>query len=103
MPWGMVSVRTQRFHIRKAKQVVNAALAEVAPQDAEKLWIFLVQSKVAAQQTNEEATDFKLADAPAECFKNAGHWGSRRHIYYGRQNGFRKLAKLTSWSYSVQV
>ena len=60
MPWDMASDRTQRFHIRKAKQVVDAALGEIAPQDAEKLWISLVQSKVAAQQTNDEAIDFKL-------------------------------------------
>ena len=80
MPWDMASDRTQRFHIRKAKQVVDAALGEIAPQDAEKLWISLVQSKVAAQQTNDEVIDFKLADALAECYKNAGHWGSRRQI-----------------------
>lgn len=106
MPWDMASDRTQRFHIRKAKQVVDAALGEIAPQDTEKLWISLVQSKVAAQQTSDEAIDFKLADALAECYKNAGHWGSRRQIlpmYYGRQNGLRNLAKLASWSYSVQV
>ncbi|CAH3148826.1 unnamed protein product [Porites lobata] len=80
MPWDTASDRTQRFHIRKAKQVVDAALGEIAPQDAEKLWISLVQSKVAAQQTNDEAIDFKLADALAECYKNAGHWGSPRQV-----------------------
>lgn len=76
----MATGRTQRFHIRKAKQVVDAALGEIAPQDTEKFWISLVQSKVAAQQTSDEAIDFKLADALAECYKNAGHWGSRRQI-----------------------
>ncbi|CAH3124139.1 unnamed protein product, partial [Pocillopora meandrina] len=44
MQWDMASDRTQRFHIRKAKQVVDAALGEIAPQDTEKLWISLVQS-----------------------------------------------------------
>ncbi|RMX37910.1 hypothetical protein pdam_00007043, partial [Pocillopora damicornis] len=44
MPWDMASDRTQRFHIRKAKQVVDAALGEIAPQDTEKLWISLVQA-----------------------------------------------------------
>ena len=80
MLWDMASDRTQRFHIRKVKQVVDAALGEIAPQDAEKLWISLVQSKVAAQQTNNKAIDFKLADALAECYKNVGHWGLRRQI-----------------------
>ena len=37
MPWDMALDRTQRFHIRKAKQVVDAALGEIAPQDAERL------------------------------------------------------------------
>ena len=60
--------------------MVDAALGKIAPQDAEKLWISLVQSKVAAQQTNDKAIDFKLEDALAECYKNAGHWGSRRQI-----------------------
>ena len=39
----MASDRTQRFHISTAKQVVDAALGEITPQDAgggplEKLW-----------------------------------------------------------------
>ena len=80
MQWDMASDRTQRFHIRKAKQVVDAALGEIAPHDAEKLWISLVQSKVAAQQTNDEAIDLKLADALPECYENAGHWVSPRQI-----------------------
>ena len=67
MPWDLASDRTQWFHIRKAKQVVDAALGEIAPEDAEKLWISLVQCKVAAQQTNDETIDFKLAYALAEC------------------------------------
>ena len=57
----MASDRTQRFHIRTAKQVVDTALAETAPKDAENLWVFLVQSQIVAQQTNDEAIDFKLS------------------------------------------
>ena len=57
----MARDRTQRFHIRKAKQVVDAALREIAPEDAEKLWVSLVQSQIVAQQTNDEAIDFKLS------------------------------------------
>ena len=33
---------------------------EIAPEDAEKLWVSLVQSQIVAQQTNDEAIDFKL-------------------------------------------
>ena len=57
----MASDRSERFHIRRAKQVVDAALGEIAPEDAEKLWVSSVQSKIVAQQTNDEAIDFKLS------------------------------------------
>ena len=50
MPWDMASDRTQRFHIRKAKQVVDTALGEIAPEDAEKLWVSLAQSQIVADQ-----------------------------------------------------
>ena len=59
--WGYASDRTQRFHIGTAKQVVDTALGAIAPEDAEKLWVFLVQSQIVAQQTNDEAIDFKLS------------------------------------------
>ena len=55
----MASDRTHQFHIRTAKQVVDAALGEISPEDAEKLWVSLVQSKIVAQQNNHEAIDFK--------------------------------------------
>ena len=57
----MASDRTQRFHIGTAKQVVDTALGEIAPEDAEKFWVSLVQSQIVAQQTNDEAIDFKLS------------------------------------------
>ena len=79
----MASDRTQRFHIRTAKQVVDAALGETTPEDAEKLWVSLVQSKIVAQQTNDEAIDFKRSSRCArlaECYKNSGQWGSRGEI-----------------------
>ena len=46
----MASDRTQRFHIGTAKQVVDTALGEIAPEDAEKLWVSLVQSQIVADQ-----------------------------------------------------
>ena len=45
----MASDRTQRFHIGTAKQVVDTALGEVTPEDAEKFWVSLVQSQIVAQ------------------------------------------------------
>ena len=94
-----------RFHIRTAKQMVDAALGEIAPEDAEKLWVD--QSKIVAQQTNDEAIDFRLSSRCAcrmlqEC-RTMGIT-KRNRIYYVRQtDGFRNLTKLASWSYSVQV
>ena len=46
----MASDRTQRFYIGTAKQVVDTALGEIAPEDAEKLWVSLVQSQIVADQ-----------------------------------------------------
>ena len=70
----MASDRTQRFHIRTAKQVVDATFGEIAtsfpgfsptrPTDGgvgDCVWVSLVQSQIVAQQTNDEAIDFKLS------------------------------------------
>ena len=57
----MASDRTQRFHIRTAKQAVDTALGEIAPEEAEKFWVSLVQSQIVAQQTHDKAIDFKLS------------------------------------------
>ena len=60
--WGyMVLDRTQRFDILTAKQLVDTALGEIAPEDAKKYWVSVVQSQIVAQQTNDEAIDFKLS------------------------------------------
>ena len=84
-PWNSAAERTQRYHTRKARQVVTAALEEIAPQDAENLWNSLVKSKTAMQQfsTEEEekgSLDVTLIDALAECYNNANHWSTRRQI-----------------------
>ena len=57
----MATDRTQRFHIRTAKQVVDTALGEIAPKDAEKFWVSLVQFEIVARQTKDKAIDFKLS------------------------------------------
>ena len=85
--------------------MVDAALGEIAPEDAEKLWV--VQSKIAAHQTNDEAIDFELSRRCAcrmlqEC--RTMEITKRNRIYYVRQTGgFRNLTKLASWTYSVGV
>lgn len=84
-PWNSAADRTQRYHTRKARQVVTAALEEIAPQDAENLWNSLVKSKTAMQQfsteeEDEHPLDVTLIDALAECYNNANHWSTQRQI-----------------------
>ena len=84
-PWNSAAERTQRYHTRKARQVVTAALEEIVPQDAENLWNSLVKSKTAMQQfsTEEEekgSLDVTLIDALAECYNNANHWSTWRQV-----------------------
>ena len=55
--------RTQRYHIRKARQVVLAALEEIAPGNAEILLSKLVISNVVA--LTEDEVDLTLVDALA--------------------------------------
>ena len=73
-----IARRTQRYHIRKARQVVIAALEEIAPGNAEILLNKLVVSDDVAQ--TEDEVDLTLVDALAECYKNASHWSTRRQI-----------------------
>ena len=82
-PWNLAADRTQPYHTRKARQVVTAALEEIAPQDAENLWNSLVKSKRAMQQSSsegEEPLDVTLIDALVECYNNASHWSTRRQM-----------------------
>ena len=70
--------RTQHYHIRKARQVVIAALEETAPGNAEILLNEPVISNDVAQ--TEDEVDLTLVDALAEFYKNASHWSTRRQI-----------------------
>ena len=63
--------RTQRYHIRKARQVVIAALEEIAPGNAEILLSKLVISNVVA--LTEDEVDLTVVGALAECYKSASH------------------------------
>ena len=69
--WDSIARRTQRYHIRKARQVVIAALEEIAPENAEILLNKLVISNDVA--LTEDEVDLTLFDASAECYKSASH------------------------------
>ena len=63
--WDLIARRTQRYHIRIARQIVISALEEIAPGNAEILLNKLVISNDVAQ--TEDEVDLTLVDALAEC------------------------------------
>ena len=67
--------KTKRFHRHKARQVVFAALEEIAPNSAEMLLDCL-------QSSNKDADDIDstLLGVLVECYQNAGHWSTRRQL-----------------------
>lgn len=73
--WDLASERTKRFHTRKAKQVVNACLEEIAPQDHQHLLEHVVNAHKACDNI-----DSTLLEALTECYNNASHWSTRRQI-----------------------
>lgn len=74
-PWDEAAERTKRFHTRKARQVVIAALEEIAPQSAEILLSCFQSSK-----EDERDIDSTLMEVLVECYNNAGQWSTRRQI-----------------------
>lgn len=74
-PWDEASQRTKRRYTRKGKEVVLAALEEIAPERSEKLFRVLQSS-----EHEDENVDKSLMEALVECFNNASHWSTRRQI-----------------------
>ena len=64
--WTEASDRTKRHLTRKARQVVNACLKEIVPA---------VKSRI-----DESTSDSTLMECLTECYNNATHWSTRRHI-----------------------
>ena len=71
--WYEASERTQRRHVRKAKQALGAVLDEVAPARSGDLWKALVASKPlsSAEESDQEDVDVVLMQALGECYANA--------------------------------
>ena len=74
-PWEEAAERTKRFHRCKARQVVFAALEEIAPNSAEMLLDCL-------KSPNEDTGDIDstLFGVLVECYQSAGHWSTRRQL-----------------------
>ena len=81
--WDVASDRTKRYYTKKTREVVSSVLEEIAPNDAEKLWNSIANSKslkLECSLENEQNLDVPLLDALAECYNNAIHWSTRRQI-----------------------
>lgn len=75
IPWEESSDRTRRGYIRTAKQVVDACLEEIAPEDSDLLFQALCKT------TEPDCTvDLVLLQALAECYNSALHWSTRRQV-----------------------
>ena len=75
-PWDEASERTKRHYKGEAKQVVDATLEEIAPQDHDHLFRSVSQS-YASSTMNLDST---WMEAIKECYANADHWSTRRQI-----------------------
>lgn len=75
-PWEEASQRTERRYSRKAKQVVLAALEEIAPESP-KVLLNVIQT---SSDEEDYYVDKSLTEALVECYNNASHWSSRRQI-----------------------
>ena len=73
--WDSASERTKRLYTRKARQVVDACLQEIAPKDHQHLL-----DKVVNDHRACENIDSILLEALTECYNNANHWSTRRQI-----------------------
>ena len=62
-PWEEAAERTKRFHTRKARKVVIAALEEIAPHSAEMLLNSLQSSK-----EDKRDIDSTLMGVLVECY-----------------------------------
>ena len=87
VPWSEASTRTQRRHVRKARQAVGAVLEEVAPHQSGKLWKTLITYRSLEQEdssSSEEDADVDvdevLMSALADCYNNCSTWQVRRQI-----------------------
>ena len=60
---GSIARRTQRYHVRKARQVVMAALEETAPENAEIFLNKIVISNDVAQTEDQVATRMRATGA----------------------------------------
>ena len=71
IPWEEASERTKRGYIRTTKQVVEACLEEIAPNDSDVLFHSFYKSS-----ESDSTVDSALLKALAQCYNNAQHWST---------------------------
>ena len=102
IPWEEASERTKRGYVRTAKQVVEACLEEIAPNDSDMLFHSLYESS-----ESDNTVDSALLKALAECYNNAQHWSTRRQVLsiMADQVTFKQLKhfipSLTRYCYNI--
>ena len=74
--WHAAADRTKRHYLRKARQVMDATLEEIAPENSEELLRAMQESSMGG----ESDLDSTLLVALVECYHNADHWRNRRQI-----------------------
>ena len=79
--WEEAGARTRRNHVKKAKDVIVAALDVIAPGDAALLWDAVQLSMLVDKELgSEESVDRKYLNALAETYKHASSWDTRRQL-----------------------
>ena len=102
-PWNDCSSRTQRYYTRKSRQVVEACLKEIAPNDVQMVLMTLSRESNAVNAN----CDSTLMAALVECYANATHWSSRRQILsiMADKVTFKELQRwipyITRWRFDV--
>ena len=79
--WAEAGARTHSNHVKKAKDVIVAALDVITPGDAAHLWDALQSSMLVDKELGYEGSaDRKYLEALAETYKNASAWDTRRQV-----------------------
>jgi hypothetical protein len=69
IPWEEAAGRSKRHYLRKARQVVFAALEEIAPNNSEMLFRAIKER----QLDENDDRDCMLLEALTACYENASH------------------------------
>lgn len=79
--WEEAGARTRKNHVKKAKDVIVAALDVIMPGDAAYLWDALQSSILVDKELGSGVgDDHKYLEALSETYKNASSWDTKRQV-----------------------